>query len=73
MAVFLFVLWIAGTGVGTFDAPFHTACSEFANGYFSAWICFVLSFYYMYTSVPEVSTHALHPSILVLAVFERCF
>jgi len=54
VAVFLFVLWIFGTGVGTFDAPFHTACSEFANGYFSAWICFVLSFYYMYTSVPEI-------------------
>jgi len=54
VAVFLFVLWIFGTGVGTFDAPFHTACSEFANGYFSAWICFVLSFYYMFTSVPEI-------------------
>lgn len=58
VAVFLFLLWIAGAGVVTFDAPFTTACSEFANGYFSSWVCFVVSFYYMYVSVPEISSAA---------------
>jgi len=76
VAAFLFVLWIFGTGVTTFDYPFTSACGvgglgsgawslgyigytdNSANGYFASWICFCVSFAYMYMSIPQIAQAA---------------
>jgi len=58
------ILWTAGVGVCTFNAPFKYACSTSglaltsasgsANGYFATWICFIASCRYLAASIDKV-------------------
>merc|ERR1711907_102033 len=66
ISVLMWLLWGAGVGVCTFGVPFRNACgfsvkvgnvsvgSSGANGYFSTWICFIASCFYVFESVPQI-------------------
>ena len=70
ISILMFILWIAGVGVCTFDAPFKSACGggiisglsgtacSSANGYFACWICFGASYMYLMHAVPQVKALA---------------
>lgn len=49
-AALLFLLWLAGVVVGTFDQPFTSMCDETANGYISLWLGFLAASTFLYTS-----------------------
>lgn len=68
-SILLFLLWISGVGVCTFNAPFTSACSNYGwswagagswgygtgNGYFACWIAFIASCMYLYAIWHEVA------------------
>ena len=62
VAVFLFIIWLAGVIWCTFDAPFMSACHSGAtggaNGYFGTWIAFIASAMYMKEGIPQVKAFA---------------
>lgn len=66
--VFLFLWWLIGACVGTFDGPFVGA-NFGANGYFSAWMGFVFASYYVFVSfshVQQVASNFLRSNIVFL-------
>jgi len=66
--VFFFLWWLIGACVGTFDGPF-TGANAGANGYFSAWMGFLVSSYYVFVSfshVQEVASNFLRSNMVFL-------
>ena len=43
-----------GLGSGAWSLGYTGYTDNSANGYFASWICFCVSFAYMYMSIPQV-------------------
>ena len=81
VSLMMVVIWNAGVGVCTFDAPFKYACgtgaltwtsaSGSANGYFATWIAFVASCrYYRILIIGHVANDDPHHRYLATAIPE---